>query len=34
MGYVTKDEVECKRCGRTIHKNELQYDSEEGRICL
>jgi len=34
IGYVTKEEVECKSCGRTIRKNELQYDSPEGRICL
>jgi hypothetical protein len=34
MGYVTKEEIECKSCGRIIRKNELQYDSPEGRICL
>jgi len=34
MGYVTKEETECKSCGRTIHKNELQYSSPEGGICL
>jgi len=34
MGYVTKEEVECKKCGRIIQKNELQYDSPEGRICV
>lgn len=34
MGYVTKEEIECKGCGRIIHKNELQYDSTKGRICL
>ncbi len=34
MGYVTKEEVECKSCGRIVRKNELQYDSPEGRICL
>ena len=34
MGYITNDELECKSCGRIIRKNELQYDSPEGRICL
>ena len=34
MGYVTKEETDCKSCGRTIQKNELQYDSPKGRICL
>ena len=34
MGYVTKEEIECKSCRRIIRKNELQYDSPEGRICL
>ena len=34
MGHVTKEEIECKSCGRNIHKNELQYDSPKGRICL
>ncbi len=34
MGCVTREEVECKSCGRIIRKNELQYDSPEGRICL
>ena len=34
MGYVTREEIECKSCGRIIRKKELQYDSPKGRICL
>jgi hypothetical protein len=34
LGYVTKEEVECKSCGRIIRKGKFQFDSPEGRICL